>query len=50
LLQVVNYIKAKEDFISKFLQHLGTSAIMDLLLQMIASPATDETRTQLALV
>ena len=46
----MNYIKAKEEFISKFLKHLGTSAIMDLLLQMVAAPATDSIRMELASV
>ncbi len=45
----MNYIKSKEDFITKFLAHLGTSAIMDLLLQMVvAAPATDQVRMDLA--
>lgn len=36
---IIKYIKSKEGFISKFLRHLGTSAIMDLLLQMVSAPA-----------
>ena len=54
----MRYIKNKEDFISKFLSHLGTSAIMDLLLQMVAAPVVttdqsrplDQTRVDLAQV
>ena len=35
---------------SSFLNHLGTSAIMDLLLQMVAAPDSDQCRVDLAWV
>ncbi len=48
--QIFEYICAKEDFISLFLAHLGTSAMMDLLLQMVAAPDNDQCRMDLAVV
>ena len=35
---------------SRFLSHLGTSAIMDLLLQLVAVPEGEQTRLGLAVV
>lgn len=46
----LEYIQKIEGFIDKFLQHLGTSAMMDLLLQMIAAPESDQNRLDVALV
>jgi len=43
-------MKCKEDFIVLFLTHLGTSAMMDLLLQMVAAPDSDQIRLDLAVV
>jgi len=34
-LQVIEYIKAKEGFTGRLLTHIGTSAVMDLLLRLI---------------
>ena len=44
----MDFVKSREDFISQFLQHLGTSAMMDLLLQMVAAPENDKNRIELA--
>lgn len=46
----LDYIQKTERFVDSFLQHLGTSAMMDLLLQMITAPDGDQHRTNLALV
>ena len=47
--QVFDYISTKEDFVPLFLAHLGTSAMMDLLLQMVAAtPDNDQCRFDLA--
>lgn len=34
-LQVLDFLKAKENFITQLLNHLGTSAIMDLTLKLM---------------
>lgn len=34
-LQVLDFLKAKDDFISLLLKHIGTSAIMDLTLKLM---------------
>lgn len=44
----MDFVKSHEDFIVQFLNHLGTSAMMDLLLQMVAAPENDKTRIELA--
>lgn len=46
---ILKFIQEKENFLELFLQHLNTSAICDLLLQMIAAPDTDQTRLDLAM-
>ena len=46
----LEYIQKIEDFLNLFLKHLGTSAIMDLLLQMIAAPEGDQGRQDVATV
>ena len=46
--QIMDFVKSREDFISQFLNHLGTSAMMDLLLQMVAAPENDKNRIELA--
>ncbi len=43
-------MQGREDFLSQFLVHLGTSAIMDLLLQMVAVAETDQIRQDIAMV
>jgi hypothetical protein len=45
---IFNFVRDKEGFMSSFLNHLGTSAIMDLLLQMVAAPDSDQCRVDLA--
>ena len=44
----MDFVKSREDFITQFLSHLGTSAMMDLLLQMVAAPENDRNRIELA--
>ena len=46
----LEYIQKIEDFLNLFLKHLGTSAIMDLLLQMVAAPEGDQGRQDVATV
>ena len=46
----LEYIQKREGFTDSFLRHLGTSAMMDLLLQMIVSPDGDQQRINLAYV
>ena len=48
--QIAGYIKNRADFLNRFLSHLGTSAIMDLLLQLVAVPEGEQTRLGLAVV
>ena len=48
--KIFDYARDKEGFILAFLNHLGTSAIMDLLLQMVAAPDSDQCRIDLAWV
>lgn len=49
-LQIAAYIKNRTDFLPRFMSHLGTSAIMDLLLQLVAVPEGEQTRLGLAVV
>ena len=44
----MDFVKVREDFIGQFLNHLGTSAMMDFLLQMVAAPENDRIRIELA--
>ena len=46
----LDYIRKREGFMDSFLKHLGTSAIMDLLLQMIVANDGDQNKLDLALV
>lgn len=46
----MDFVRTKEDFLSKYLRHLGTSAIMDLLLKMVNSTPGSEARSGLSLV
>ncbi len=49
--QIMDYVHAKEDFLTKYLRHLGTSAIMDLLLRMVnGNPGANMGRSNLSLV
>jgi hypothetical protein len=45
---IFDYVRDKDGFVNLLLNHLGTSAIMDLLLQMVAAPSNDQTRIELA--
>ena len=44
---VLQYMQRREDFMVNFLRHLGTSAMMDLLLQMVIVPDNDPERFNL---
>ncbi|ELU00356.1 hypothetical protein CAPTEDRAFT_184298 [Capitella teleta] len=41
---MVEFLQSKEDFVGQLLHHLGTSAIMDLLLRLITCIEAQETR------
>ena len=43
---MVEFLKAKEDFVGQLLHHLGTSAIMDLLLRLITCIESTECRNE----
>ena len=42
--QTLEFLRSKEDFIGQLLHHLGTSAIMDLLLRLITCIESPELR------
>ncbi len=42
---MLEFLKAKDDFVGQLLRHLGTSAIMDLLLRLISCIEATDTRT-----
>ncbi|KAG0702684.1 Serine/threonine-protein phosphatase 6 regulatory subunit 3 [Chionoecetes opilio] len=42
--QVLDFLKSKGDFVELAVQHIGTSAIMDLLLRLICNVEEDEIR------
>ncbi len=46
LLQMLEFLKGKEDFIGQLLHHIGTSAIMDLLLRLITCIESPTVRKQ----
>ena len=48
--QIFDYIQKHNGFVDRLLHHLNTSAMMDLLLQMVAAPDTNQTRLDLAKV
>ena len=50
VLQVYDYVQNYSGFVDRLLHHLNTSAMMDLLLQMVAAPDTDQIRLDLAKV
>lgn len=35
VLQIVDFLRKREDFVDLMIKHIGTSAIMDLLLRML---------------
>ena len=35
LFQILEFLKSREDFVGTLLRHIGTSAIMDLLLRLL---------------
>ena len=39
-----DYLKTKKDFVGTLLHHIGTSAIMDLLLRLITCIESSETK------
>lgn len=41
---MVDFLKGKDGFVTHLLQHIGTSAIMDLLLRLITCVEGPETR------
>ncbi|KAH9505634.1 Serine/threonine-protein phosphatase 6 regulatory subunit 3 [Bulinus truncatus] len=41
---IFEYLKAKSDFVGSLLHHIGTSAVMDLLLRLITCIESSETR------
>ena len=41
---MVEFLQGKEDFVGQLLHHLGTSAIMDLLLRLITCIEAQDTR------
>jgi len=44
VLQVLEFLKSQEHFLDRVLYHLGTSAIMDLLLRLVTSMEPTECR------
>ena len=42
---MLEFLKSKDDFMGQLLRHLGTSAIMDLLLRLITCIEATDTRT-----
>ena len=46
ILQMVELLQSKPDFVGQLLQHMGTSAIMDLLLRLITCIESPECRAQ----
>ena len=45
IVQVLEFVRSREQFLDRVLYHLGTSAIMDLLLRLITSMEPTECRT-----
>jgi len=43
-LQVLDFLKSREQFLDRVLYHLGTSAIMDLLLRLVTSMEPADTK------
>ena len=48
--QVYDYVQTCDGFVDRLLRHLNTSAMMDLLLQMVVAPDTNQTRLDIAQV
>ena len=45
-----DYVQKYDGFVDRLLRHLNTSAMMDLLLQMVVAPDTNQIRLDLAKV
>ena len=43
---MIDFLKVKEDFVQHLIKHMGTSAIMDLLLRLITCIDSQETRVK----
>ena len=50
LLQLFDYLRAKEDFLGNLLSHIGTSAIMDLLMRLVSYDPQYETKSKVLAV
>ena len=48
--QVFDYVQKYDGFVDRLLRHLDTSAMMDLLLQIVVAPDTNQIRLDLAQV
>lgn len=48
--QVFDYVQKYDGFVDRLLRHLNTSAMMDLLLQIVVAPETNQIRLDLAQV
>lgn len=48
--QVFDYAQKYDGFVDRLLRHLSTSAMMDLLLQMVVAPDSNQIRMDLAQV
>ena len=44
LFQILEFLKSREDFVGTLLRHIGTSAIMDLLLRLLTCIESTEIR------
>lgn len=44
---MLEYFKSKEDFVNAIVKHLGTSAVMDLLLRLITNVESPQLRQDL---
>lgn len=47
---MIEYLKAKEGFLSQLLKHLRTSAIMDLILKLVTCVENKNTRIEISQV
>lgn len=45
--KMLEYFKSKEDFVNAIVKHLGTSAVMDLLLRLITNVESPQLRQDL---
>ena len=44
LFQILEFLKSRDDFVGTLLRHIGTSAIMDLLLRLLTCIESPEIR------